>query len=52
MICPICKKELKNKNNLPFCSNFCKMKDLLNWLNEKYIIIDKKENNDKYKKYN
>ncbi len=35
--CPICRKELK-KDFFPFCSQFCKDKDLLNWVGGSYSI--------------
>ena len=35
--CPRCKKN-SEKQFRPFCSKFCKDKDLLNWLNENYSV--------------
>ncbi len=39
MKCPICKKDVKEKNpEFPFCSERCRMVDLGNWASEKYVI--------------
>ncbi len=39
MKCPICKKEVSlDAENLPFCSERCKLIDLGNWASEKYVI--------------
>lgn len=35
--CPTCGKPT-NQQYRPFCSKFCKDKDLLNWINERYIV--------------
>lgn len=37
MKCPICKKKPVEEWK-PFCSKFCKDKDLLNWANGAYSI--------------
>ena len=37
MQCPICEKPSSDLM-APFCSSYCKNKDLLNWLNESYKI--------------
>ncbi|HEX4168027.1 MAG TPA: DNA gyrase inhibitor YacG [Bryobacteraceae bacterium] len=37
--CPICKKEVSfNDPNMPFCSDRCRMIDLANWAEDKYVI--------------
>ncbi len=39
MKCPICKKEVTLKDPfMPFCSERCKLIDLGNWSDEKYVI--------------
>lgn len=37
MTCPLCQKPT-GKEFAPFCSRFCKDKDLLRWFNEVYKI--------------
>lgn len=37
--CPICKKQVKFSDpNRPFCSDRCRIQDLANWADEKYVI--------------
>ena len=37
--CPICKKEVSlNDPNMPFCSDRCRLIDIGNWADEKYVI--------------
>ena len=37
--CPICKKQVKFSDpNKPFCSDRCRIQDLANWADEKYVI--------------
>ena len=37
--CPICKKEVASDDqNMPFCSERCRILDLGNWASEKYVI--------------
>jgi uncharacterized protein len=37
--CPICKKEVALKDPyMPFCSDRCRLIDLGNWADEKYVI--------------
>jgi endogenous inhibitor of DNA gyrase (YacG/DUF329 family) len=37
--CPICKKALvETAKAFPFCSERCRLVDLGNWLDEKYVI--------------
>ena len=39
MKCPICKKPVSlGERFMPFCSERCKMIDLANWAEEKYVI--------------
>jgi|YelNatPaOPRAMG01_1025707.scaffolds.fasta_scaffold36640_4 endogenous inhibitor of DNA gyrase (YacG/DUF329 family) len=39
MKCPICKKPVAfGDPYMPFCSERCKLIDLGNWLDEKYVI--------------
>ena len=39
MKCPICKKDVAmTAQDLPFCSERCKLIDLGNWASEKYVI--------------
>jgi hypothetical protein len=39
MICPICKKEVApDSEEMPFCSERCRLIDLGNWASEKYVI--------------
>ena len=39
MKCPICKKNVELKDPfMPFCSERCKLIDLGNWADEKYVI--------------
>jgi len=39
MKCPICKKPVAfGDPYMPFCSERCKLIDLGNWLEEKYVI--------------
>jgi len=39
MKCPICKKPVSlGEPFMPFCSERCKMIDLANWAEEKYVI--------------
>jgi endogenous inhibitor of DNA gyrase (YacG/DUF329 family) len=39
MKCPICKKPVALADPyMPFCSERCKLMDLGNWLDEKYVI--------------
>ena len=39
MTCPICKRDVPpNSEDLPFCSERCKLIDLGNWASEKYVI--------------
>ena len=39
MKCPICKKDVAmDAENLPFCSERCRLIDLGNWASEKYVI--------------
>ena len=39
MKCPICKKEVAPDGEfMPFCSGRCKLIDLGNWADEKYVI--------------
>ena len=39
MTCPICKKEVDEKNSeFPFCSERCRLIDLGNWASEKYVV--------------
>jgi len=39
MRCPICKKEVAfGDPYMPFCSERCKLIDLGNWLDERYVI--------------
>jgi uncharacterized protein len=39
MKCPICKKEVAMTDQwMPFCSERCKLIDLGNWSDEKYVI--------------
>jgi len=39
MKCPICKREVKpGGEDLPFCSERCRILDLGNWSMEKYVI--------------
>ncbi|MDQ2948832.1 MAG: DNA gyrase inhibitor YacG [Acidobacteriota bacterium] len=39
MKCPICKKDVPlTAQDLPFCSERCKLIDLGNWASEKYVI--------------
>jgi endogenous inhibitor of DNA gyrase (YacG/DUF329 family) len=39
MKCPICKKEVDEKNpEYPFCSDRCRTIDLGNWASGKYVI--------------
>jgi uncharacterized protein len=37
--CPICKNEVPfDDPNMPFCSDRCRLIDLGNWADEKYVI--------------
>lgn len=37
--CPICKKETEPLSKwFPFCSDRCRVLDLANWADEKYVI--------------
>jgi hypothetical protein len=39
MSCPICKKEVPpDSEEMPFCSERCRLIDLGNWASEKYVI--------------
>ncbi|MDW8130040.1 MAG: DNA gyrase inhibitor YacG [Bryobacterales bacterium] len=39
MKCPICKKPVAfGEPYMPFCSERCKLVDLGNWLDERYVI--------------
>ena len=39
MKCPICKKEVAADNpEMPFCGERCRIIDLGNWAQEKYVI--------------
>ena len=39
MRCPICKKEVAlDDPYMPFCSDRCRLIDLGNWADEKYVI--------------
>jgi uncharacterized protein len=39
MKCPICKKDVAIQDPwMPFCSERCKLIDLGNWADEKYVI--------------
>jgi endogenous inhibitor of DNA gyrase (YacG/DUF329 family) len=39
MKCPICKKPVpKDGEDMPFCSERCRLIDLGNWASEKYVI--------------
>jgi len=39
MKCPICKREVAfGEPFMPFCSERCKLIDLGNWLDERYVI--------------
>ncbi len=40
--CPICRKPTDSVNNVdfPFCSERCRLTDLGNWANEKYVISE------------
>ena len=39
MKCPICKKDVAmTAEDLPFCSERCRLIDLGNWASEKYVI--------------
>ncbi len=39
MKCPICKKEVAFGDPfMPFCSERCRLIDLGNWIDEKYVI--------------
>lgn len=39
MRCPICKKEVAfGDPYMPFCSERCRLIDLGNWIDEKYVI--------------
>ena len=39
MKCPICKKDVAmDAEDLPFCSERCRLIDLGNWASEKYVI--------------
>lgn len=41
MNCPICKKEVDERNpEYPFCSERCRIIDLGNWASEKYVVPD------------
>jgi hypothetical protein len=50
MLCPICKKEVPERDDpvspnsfFPFCSDRCRLIDLGRWLGEKYQIPVKPE---------
>jgi endogenous inhibitor of DNA gyrase (YacG/DUF329 family) len=46
-LCPNCKKKLKHtplENNLPFCSERCRLIDLGAWLSEKHKFIEEISN--------
>lgn len=39
MTCPICKKEVEERNpEFPFCGERCRIIDLGNWASEKYAV--------------
>ena len=39
MKCPVCKKEVElGAENVPFCSERCKLIDLGDWASEKHVI--------------
>lgn len=39
MKCPICKKTIDSKSSdAPFCSERCRILDLANWADGKYVI--------------
>ena len=45
MKCVICKKEIKSREFVPFCSSRCRNVDLNRWFDEVYVIPD--SNNEK-----
>ncbi|MEP7353570.1 MAG: DNA gyrase inhibitor YacG [Acidobacteriota bacterium] len=39
MLCPICKKTVQITDPfMPFCSDRCRIQDLANWSDEKYVV--------------
>ena len=45
--CPICKKKIAfGDPNMPFCSERCRVIDLANWADEKYVISTPAKGND------
>ena len=47
MRCPICKKSVAFDDPfMPFCSDRCRIIDLVNWATEKYVIPVPKDPND------
>ncbi len=43
--CPICKKEVASDNPYtPFCSDRCRLVDLANWAEDKYVIPGSRPN--------
>ena len=40
MKCVICKKEIKSREFVPFCSSRCRNVDLNRWFDEVYVIPD------------
>jgi uncharacterized protein len=44
IVCPACKKVIENAPPdfapRPFCSPRCKLSDLDNWLNERYVLSE------------
>jgi uncharacterized protein len=45
--CPICKKKVAfDDPNMPFCSDRCRLIDLGNWADEKYVISTPQSGNE------
>ncbi len=43
--CPICGKDVRFDNpEMPFCSDRCRLIDLGNWADEKYVISTARHN--------
>lgn len=47
MQCPVCKKKVAFKSeNMPFCSDRCRILDLADWATEKHVISTPAHRND------